>query len=99
MSYKSLISLIAACALLAVAAFPAGTAVAKKKSGDDSTVLTACTGTSGAFPSADTEDRSVGGKPPPGQIGKKPSPGQIGDKTDDDACGLGALLEDETDVD
>lgn len=99
MSYKSLISLIAACALLAMTALPAGNAVAKKKPGDDSTALTACTETSGAFPSADTEDESVGGKPPPGQTGKKPSPGQMGDKTDDDACGLGALPEDETDDD
>ncbi len=99
MSHKSLISLIAVCALLAVTALPAGNAVAKKKPGDDSTALTACTGTSGAFPSADTEDESTTGKPPPGQTGKKPSPGQIGDNTDDDTCGLGALPEDEIDVD
>ncbi len=98
MSYKSLISLIAACALLAVAAFPAGVAEAKKKPGDDLTTLTACTGSAGTYPSADTEDESTTGKPP-GQIGKKPSPGQIGDKTDDDACGLGALPEDEIDDD
>lgn len=98
MSYKSLISLIAACALLAVTALPAGIAIAKKKPGDDSTVLTVCTGSAGAFPSAETEDESRTGKPL-GQLGKKPSPGQIGSKTDDDACGLGALPEQDADAD
>lgn len=94
MPCKSLISLIAACALFAVAAFPPGIAVAKKKKGDDDVAaLTVCTGTSGAFPSAETEDESRKGKPPPGQIGGKPPPGQIGNQTDDDACGLGALPE------
>jgi hypothetical protein len=97
MSYKSLISLIAVCALLALTAVPAGIAVAKKKSGDGSTALTTCTET-GAFPSAETEDESGTGKPP-GQIGKKPSPGQIGNKSDDDACGVGALPGDKIDID
>lgn len=99
MSYKSLISLIAACALLAVTALPAGIAVAKKKPGDDSTALSACTESAGAFPSTETEDESRTGKPSPGQLGKKPSPGQIGSQSGDDACEPGALPEQDADAD
>lgn len=91
MSKRSLISLIAACAFLTVAAFPAGTAFAKKKSDEDSATLSTCTGETGAFPVAEAEDDRKGGKPPPGQIGGKPAPGQIGANSDDDDCEIGAL--------
>lgn len=86
---------MAACALLVVTVFPGGAVFAEKKSGDEST---ACTESTGAFPSDETEDESKK-KKPPGQKGGKPSPGKIGNKTDDDDCALGALPEDEIDVD
>ena len=93
MSYKSLISLMAACAILAVAGFPAGIAVAKKKSGDDQNTSTACTTSLGAFPGAETEDEP--NKKPSGKTGKKSSGGKSG-ATDDDDCVVGALPKDAT---
>ena len=93
MSYKWLISLIAACALLTVAGFPTDIAAARKKSRDDPNTSTVCTTSLGAFPSAETEDDSNG--KPAGKIGKKRSGGKSGD-TDDDDCVVGALPQDET---
>ena len=92
MSYKSLISLIAAYALLAMTAFPAGIAVAGKKPGKNLQASGDCTASLGAFPSVETDDESKKGKPS-GQIGKKPSGGQLG-SADDDDCETGALPED-----
>lgn len=94
MSYRLMISLAGACALIAATSVLLTSAEAKKTSDDDLVVTTLCTESLGAFPSAETEDESGKGKPP-GQTGGKPPPGQRS-ASDDEECVVGAVPQDKT---